>query len=502
MLGSGLRLGAVSHKLAPLYAYWRPHLKGWLAVPAAALAIYFVWLRRTRIGAGLRDGAAAACFASFLVVIAAAVAMLDNGPRSLIGPLLRTDLEYYGAVDRVDGVGRFLRDYADQSTTMPMHAQVHPPGAVLFLWAASRLCGGGPWSAAAAIILTSGLSVLFVFLWARRIGGPGVARRAAAIYVLVPSTVLFTATAMDAVFAVPLIATMWLFWESLSARSCSNDAVSAQPGNRIVGPFGWHAISFGSACPRKAEGMEHMNSNGPTTGNRDHDCGRAIGRSVLLAAAAGLAAGLAALLTYSTVVVIAFCGLAAAAACWTKPSDWRAIVGLAATASAVFVGLQAVLWLAYGYDPLAMFGAAIANANHIMRGTAHETATRYGHLAVGNLAVFSIGVGLPCTVIWCSSLRERRERPAFCGSAVQPFNNAATFSFVAALTLVVATSLPAYTLEVDRVWMFLVPLVVVPVAQRLFDQEHRTGRIGATMAVALLLAAQTLVTEILLTTYW
>ncbi len=466
MHDGGLRLGAVSYKLAPLYAYWRPHLKGWLVIPVAVLAVYFAWLRRTRLATGLRDCAAAACFAGYFVAIAAAVAMLDNGPRSLVGPLLRTDLEYYGAVDRVDGVGRFLREYPEQATTMPMHAQVHPPGAVLFVWTASRLCGGGPWGAAAAIILTAAASVPLVFLWARRIGGPGVARRAAAIYVLVPSTVLFTATAMDAVFAVPLIATMWLFWESLSVRTCLVEAASPQV------PDGGHA------------------------------CGRTINRSMLFAAAAGLAAGLAALLTYSVVVAIAFCGLAATTAWVTKPSHWRAIASLAATASAAFVGFHGVLWLACGYDPLAMFGAAIANANHIMRGTAHETATRYVHLAVGNLAVFSIGVGLPCTVTWWLGLLERCEPRRFNRSTVQPFNHAETFSIVAALTLVVAALLPAYTLEVERVWMFLVPLVVIPVAQRIFDQEHRTGRIGATLAVALLLAAQTLVTEVLLTTYW
>ncbi len=443
MRDGGLRLGAVSYKLAPLYAYWRPHLKGWLVIPVAFLAVYFAWLRRTRLATGLRDGAAACCYAAFFVAIAAGVAMLDNGPRSLIAPLLRTDLEYYGAVDRVDGVGRFLRDYPEQATTMPMHAQVHPPGAVLFVWAASSLAGGGAWGAAAAIILTSALSAPIVFLWARRLGGPGVARRAAAIYVLVPSTVLFTATSMDGVFAVPLIATMWLFWESLERNAA------------------WFA------------------------------------------AASGAAAGVAALMTYSVVIAIAFCGAAAGAAWVYRPAARRTVLWIALTAIAAFVGFHVLLWLVCGYDPLAMFGTAIANARHIMRGTAHETTTRHVHLAIGNLAAFAIGVGVPCAVVACAGLVDRRrENSQFDNSTAHPFNTAAVFAVAAASTLVIAALLPAYHMEVERVWMFLVPLVVMPVAQRLFDQEQRTGRIQATLAVALVLAAQTVITEVLLTTYW
>jgi D-alanyl-D-alanine carboxypeptidase/D-alanyl-D-alanine-endopeptidase (penicillin-binding protein 4) len=42
----------------------------------------------------------------------------------------------------------------------------------------------------------------------------------------------------------------------------------------------------------------------------------------------------------------------------------------------------------------------------------------------------------------------------------------------------------------------------IPVAGRLFEHEHGTGKIHGTLAVAVLTAAQTLITEVLLTTYW
>jgi len=69
-------------------------------------------------------------------------------------------------------------------------------------------------------------------------------------------------------------------------------------------------------------------------------------------------------------------------------------------------------------------------------------------------------------------------------------------------TVVIAAAVPVYVLEVERVWMFLVPLVVIPVAGRLFDQKQGTGKIHSTLSVAILLATQTAVTEVLLTTYW
>jgi hypothetical protein len=72
----------------------------------------------------------------------------------------------------------------------------------------------------------------------------------------------------------------------------------------------------------------------------------------------------------------------------------------------------------------------------------------------------------------------------------------------AIVTVVIAACVPVYTMEVERVWLFLVPLVAIPVAAWLTDCERGTGRIGGTLAVAGLVAAQTVLTEVLLTTYW
>lgn len=294
----GLKLGAVSFKLAPLYAFWHPHLTGWLVAPLLTLGLLLSWLRRTRIASSIRDARAAAALTAWFICFAATVAMIDGGPRAITSPLLRTDLEYYGAIDRVHGVAQFLREFPLQAPSMPMHAQVHPPGAVLFVWAACRLLGGGPWAAASGMILFSAAVVPLVYRWAYRVGGPGAARRAAAVSILTPSLVLFTATSMDGPFAVLLIATMALFWESL----------------------------------------EH--------------------RPMLLGSLAGVAATAASLMTYSITVALLFCGVAVCVRLADRTAAPRTVVTAALCAAAAFIAANVCLWLVTGYNPVEMFAAA------------------------------------------------------------------------------------------------------------------------------------------------
>ncbi len=301
MLGQGLRLGAVSAELVPFYGYWRPHLKVWLVAPVLVLGIYLATLRRSRAWANMPDGWAAVLATAFFLAITVSVALLDEGPRGLIGPLVaRPDLEYFGAIDRVGDVRAFWRDYPRLMPTLPMHAQVHPPGAVVFVWGITRLLGGGPWAAAAGIIGTGALMVPLVFLWGRRLAGPDTARRTAALFLVTPSVVLFTATCLDAVFAVPLIAAMAAFSEALERR-----------------PLGFGLL-------------------------------------------AGLAAGLAALLTYSVALAGLFCVLAAILSWWDQPARRRQTSRASLAALAGFLGVHLAVVAATGFDPIATFLCRLA----------------------------------------------------------------------------------------------------------------------------------------------
>jgi hypothetical protein len=452
MLHHDLRLGAVSPKLAPLYAYWRPHFKLWIIAPLVALTAYIVFLRRTRVATSLSNRSANIAFCAFAILTTVTVALSDGGPRSIIAPLLRTDLEYIGAIDRVHNVAAFLREYPKAAASMPMHARVHPPGPVLFSWASSQIVANSTWGTAAGIVLFSALALPLVYRWADRLCGPGVARRAAALFLWTPSFVLFTTTSMDGPFAVLLIAMNAIYWES----------------------------------------MEH--------------------RPILLGTVAGIVACFAALMTYSVTVSLLFCGVACCIRFVAAPAMRRNIVFSACSALIAFIAANTLLWILTGYDPVAMFFAAAANHTDIMYGARHETPDRYAHLAVANLVVFFVSAGIPGSILWCSNAGQSLGAArALFGTGEPPNGVEASnrndlhwhcFVLTSIITLLGAAIVPVFVLEVERIWMFLVPLVVIPAARRMFEQDQGTGRAQATVVMVILVAAQTLITELLLSTYW
>jgi hypothetical protein len=433
----GMALGAVAPDLAPLYAYWNPHLRPGLIVPVVCVIVYLRVLRRVDLAPTWSDSTALAFFMAAFLAMALSVPLIDGGPRVWIGPFAsRSDIEYYGAIDRVGNVRDYFRDYVEQSASFPMHSRTHPPGAVLLLAALTRALGGGPWAASLGAIGFSSLAVPLVFWLGRSIGGPALGRRACALFVVTPSVVLFTATSMDGPFMVVLVATLWAFWRALQQTPL---------------------------------------------------------RMGLLA---GLLAAAAVLLTYSTALVLVFCALAWAATLCARPAGWRRLMlaGLAAVAG--FVAAYFGLWLATGFDPVAMLRAAIAQDHRIMSGTRHESGARHLALAVGNLAAFGMGVGLPVLALWTRGVLRaaRGARPIDPGSL-------GLFTLCGTATVLIGAVLPVYSLEVERIWMFLTPLALMPAAGALIETDDVTPR-AATFWAITILAGQTIVTEVLLGTYW
>jgi hypothetical protein len=456
----GVRLGAVSYKLAPLYAYWSPHLKGWLAIPAVALAAYAVALRRTQIAQRLKDRAAMLLFTCALAMLALAVAMLDSGWRGVSAPFQRVDLEYHGGVRLVHDPLDFLRGYAGRIDAMPMHAQVHPPGAILLLWALARAVGPGPGSAALVTVAMGSMLVVPTFLLARRVAGGQAARLAGAMLVLMPSVVLFTATAMDGPFALPLVGGMWLFWESLATRR------------------------------------------------------------VAWAASAGIALGVASLLTYSVAVAGLWCTLAAGHAAFFQRDRCRDSIAAVLTCAIAFVAFQSAIWAATGYDPLRMFLVAVARHHQIMSDMRHASIVQHVNLSIANLVVFFLGGGLAAAVLWARAATDalRRLRGSLSGTHAGPIPadptggdagaaptaplDAAVFTLATATTFLLTAAAPLYTLEVERIWLFLMPLIAIDAARQLAAIEVPEQRLATWRTLAGLLVTQTLLTEILLSTYW
>ena len=435
----GMALGAVAPELAPLYAYWNPHFKLGLIVPVICSATYVWLLRRNAIARDWSDTRAILFFITAFLAMALTVPLIDGGPGVWIGPFVsRVDVEYYGALDRVGDVRTFLRDYVKESASYPMHTRTHPPGAILLLAGLTRLLGGGPWAAALGVIGFTTLTVPLVFALARAIGGPELARRACALFVVTPNVVLFTATSMDGPFMVVLVAALWAFWVALGRESM---------------PWG------------------------------------------LLA---GLLAAAGSLLTYSTALVLLFCGLAWLASLFDQMGRRGVTVGVGLSAALAFLAAHLALWLLTGFSSLAMLQTAIAQDHAIMAGTRHDSLLRHAALAAGNLSAFGFSVGLPTLALWLDGVSDTLSRNR-CRTSSGPFIT--RFTLCGAGTLLIAAALPVYSLEVERIWIFLTPIVIVPASATLVAGDDSTTNL-TTLSTVRLLAAQTILTELLLCTYW
>ncbi|HEY5310974.1 MAG TPA: glycosyltransferase family 39 protein [Pirellulales bacterium] len=442
MRHAGLELGAVGQGnrvvgMAPLYMYWAPRFK-LSCLPAIAVLAGLVgwlapWLVTHRAWSTWRvAGALVGC----QLAVTLSVGIVDGGPRGLARPyhdLTATD--YIGAVDRVASPRAFLEEYPRLIASLPMHCQTHPPGAVLFLWLAARLLGPGPMPAALATIFAAALSVPAVYLLARCVLEESRARLAACLYLLAPNVVLFSATSMDAVFAVPLIWTIYLVFQ----------------GSRRA-PLVYGAL-------------------------------------------AGLCAAVGALLTFS-IAVLAVWGLVLLALDWRlRPDHWSRTCRTLIAAVVAALAFYALLYAWSGYDPVATFRAALAGHHRVMAGTEHETLRRHLHFVVANLVAFFAAAGIASTVLFGRALRAALGRDGGDG-LLRPL-----LLSVAAAVLIVDL-LPLYTLEVEHIWLFLVPWVTIAAASQL-PVDPRQGHLAPVAKLALaLIAAQTLTMELLLHTYW
>src|SRR5487761_1681407 len=149
MLHTGLVLGAVRpgvkvYRIVPLYVSWHPHYKTGLLIASAVLAGFVGWTWRgcSRPPPARRIGPA---FMVWHLALAAAVALIDGGPKKLWEPYVtHHKSDYIGAVERIASPRQFLRDYGRLMPELPLHCRHHPPGGPLFLWWIAHLFSPGP----------------------------------------------------------------------------------------------------------------------------------------------------------------------------------------------------------------------------------------------------------------------------------------------------------------------------------------------------------------------
>ena len=464
-----INLGAVrfGKHILPLYAEPSFDVSWWI-LPALAVCIGFLYLchRYLLSGASARHliWIAIACF----IAINMSVAQIDGyreiereGKKervlTLLEPYTRTSLEYYGDVPRVDelGIRRFLRDYSKPEVfdTLSGHARTHPPGGVLFLWHVSGLFGYNLISASLVTIIFTAITVIPIYRLGEHLYGEKVGRYALLLFLITPNFVMFTGTSMDGPFSVFPILSVYLFYKARDQETIPDQT--------------WHEF-----------------------------------RPYSLLTGVSLALGM--FMTYATVVVGVFLCIVALLE-WKRFGQYLKVLLFAASG---FIGFYLLLFALTGFRPIEALWAAIKK-DEMGMGTGYESIERYFHLSFANLFAFLIGVGLPITTLWlrqvaatvkewwqntqASELERNDSRIPW----ILRYEVLDSFVIGFLITLLFFTFSTLFTMEVERIWIFMVPFFVIPVA------KHLTARPMSDLYwVAGILVVQLIVSEVLLYTYW
>lgn len=469
MRETGLDLGAVGYNnhVVPLYAQPSFDFSVWTLPAAFIVCMCYLYFRHLCLDSQVSDRRLLWVAIALFCVINIGVAQIDGyreigaeGAKerilTLLEPYTRTSLEYYGDVPRVDELGiTFLRDYSKPELfdTLSGHTRTHPPGGVLFLWLVSGLFGYNLVSASLLSIIFTALTVIPIYRLAEMLYGKKVARYALLLFLITPNFVMFTGTSMDGPFSVFPILSVYLFY---MARE--RETIADQKWNEF--------------------------------------------RPYSLFTGISLALGM--FMTYSTVVVGVFLCVIAL----LERKRFVQYLKVLLFASSGFIGFYLLLFVLTGFRPIEALWAAIKK-DEMGMGTGYESIGRYFHLSFANLFAFLIGVGFPITTVWLrqlvSTIMEWRhntrtsEQPIGESRISWIFRHEHTDTFVIGflITLLFFTFSTLFTMEVERIWIFMVPFFVIPVAKHLTDRP-----ISDFYWVCGILVAQLIIGEVLLYTYW
>ena len=153
-----------------------------------------------------------------------------------------------------------------------------------------------------------------------------------------------------------------------------------------------------------------------------------------------------------------------------------------------------LLYLGPGYNVLTNLETAM-NRDRSGMGTGHETLERYVFLSIANLFAFFIYMGIPTTALW---IRETGR------AIIRAFRRTGfdIFLITSPIWITGVAFSTLFTLEVERIWMFMIPFILIPAGRHLAAYIEERRSMVMFYVVAGLLWAQILAFEILLDTRW
>ena len=473
LLAVALLVGALGLALAyrlpfgiPGEWVWRPNQLALRLAPAGWAALALVLLTWLLSRQGWWQSRRPAVRAAMLALLVLAVFALQVGLLNATGPPWVTPgaiiaspvaTTYYSVSLDVRDPAQWVATYADRMGTLPYHARTHPPGFVLLFVLLRRICewavpdpppvlhtiaesyrifGIGPTPADAAAAITGAFLFAFVgalclwplYLLGRELVGPDAALCAVLLMAAMPSMLLVGASSDEVV----LTFTILILYLGYSA---------------------WRA----SVCHSERSQESRRSSS--------------LGLSFL----AGLVLAIALFFTLGILILVAWLalwvviGIARSA---DRPAALRRALPGVAAAAAGFAAFYLVLYLAFGYQPLAVAREGLFAHRGV---TTVETARSYWKWLVMNPVELIVFAGLPLVVaaIWSAT-----------GGAKDPSQSRLRTFLLAWLVAVALLDLSGTVRgEVGRIWLFLLWPAALAAGPRLAAVQRRSIVITALVAL-------------------
>ncbi|MFC1713718.1 glycosyltransferase family 39 protein [Candidatus Poribacteria bacterium] len=214
------------------------------------------------------------------------------------------------------------------------------------------------------------------------------------------------------------------------------------------------------------------------------------GRTVLYSTLTGLALSFGMLMNYTTVVIGIFFIIVVIITFFAEREKLKATLKVLTIAAGTFVIFYLFLYLWARYNFFSALWTSYRKDERGM-GTGYEGPGRYFSISIANLFAFLIGVGIPLTTIWLHEIVEGLRK-------IIRSRKIDVYVLAGLLTLLVISFSTLFTLEVERIWIFLTPFIIIPAAKRLYE-KHRQWEFYAVMGI---LCVNILIYEVFLYTHW
>lgn len=447
----------------PLWAIFQPKFPDEWLLPACAALAAFALLVPKLWRRPLPDGLLLLAAIASSGVLSAAVVLIRGNPFAVdLSTTLRGSFQlllspyvygHYYPDSFFEGTLRdYLSEYPARMGNQTLHNTVHPPGGVLVLWAARKVFGDGVVLAAAVRTLFAGLCAIPVYYLARQCYDRQAAIAGLALWLLAPSVLIHGSTSAEAISALPILCSMWLF-----------------------------ALALNTA------GQTPRHSTPVSQSRFYRQCTRPVAYGIL----AGLALACSAMMTFSVAMIATLFFLACVTVSLRNKPRWKAYGLVLCATGTTCVACLVLIEVFTGFDYLASLQAAIRHDREVMLWK--KTASLAYRLLVGagNLTAFLIGVGLP-TLAWY--VRSLGRRPS--ERAAEPARN--PYHVALGLVLIIFSFGGFYSLETERIWIFLVPLIVLPAGDQLAQSAAKTTNFREWYHTAGLLGLQSVVLQMTL----